>query len=103
MQEKYKYILPLNKSIKYKILELANLTENEYWVFVYSILYGDSLQKICDKLVIDKNRYATTKEIALAKFDLTYKFYEKYFIDYLQSEIDKNKKREEIEKITELC
>lgn len=103
MQDKYKYIISLNKQVKYKILELAKLTENEYWVFVYSIIHGDTLQKICDKLILDKNRYGTVKEIALAKFDLTYKFYENYFIDYLSSEIEKNKNREEEAKITDFC
>ena len=62
MQEKFRYITSLSKIIKYKVLELSQMEEQEYLVFVYSIIAGKMKENICEKLIIDRNKYKPTVE-----------------------------------------
>ena len=97
MLEKYKYINGLSKLIKHKILELSEMDENEYWVFYYSIIAEKMKDNICDRLIIDRNKYNRLKENALIKFDLTYRFYEKQLLEILDNELAKKEKHKKAE------
>ena len=97
MLEKFKYINGLSKLIKHKILELAEMDYYEYWVFYYSIIGDKMKENICEKLIIDRNKYNRVKETALIKFDLTYRSYEKQLIEILDNELAKKEKHKKDE------
>lgn len=97
MLEKFKYINGLSNLIKYKVLELAQMDYYEYWVFYYSVIKDKMKENICEKLIIDRNKYNRVKETALIKFDLTYRFYEKQLIEILDNELAKKEKHKKDE------
>lgn len=102
MQEKFRYIASLSKIIKYKVLELSQMDEQEYWVFIYSVIAGKMKENICEKLIIDRNKYNRLKETALIKFDMTYRVYEKILIEILDKEILKKEKHKKDEENSDL-
>ena len=84
MQEKFRYLKFLPVNIKYKLLALAEeeLSEDEYWIFRYSIIEDRYLANICEKLAIGKTKYKEVKNIMLAKVD-------KIFRDLFEKKVGK--------------
>lgn len=72
MQQKYKYLRLLDKSLLELILRNSDLTQREYDILKSSLIKDDYIEKTCMDLAISASTYRNAKDNALGKVHLTF-------------------------------
>jgi hypothetical protein len=63
------YLRTLDKETLYKLFEISDLTEDEYWLLRYAFIEKRMRENTCMKLNIGSTKYATMLNIALIKVE----------------------------------
>ena len=63
------YLRTLDKQTLYKLFEISDITEDEYWLLRYAFIEKRMRENICMKLNISSTKYANMLNIALIKIE----------------------------------